>query len=172
MSLSLYRVPDGQKKGQSFWPCPSVHSLASALGSLSSVALSSAPAIVTLTSVSITARKTTTINDKSSGSFHDATILTSRTFSNEATGRGAHDSLQEEKDHAAFGRHSAARPTIASSLALISVFTKSDPRDRSNSPPRPTRRPLPKKNLYEETSMNVYVAMPYMAHACREVKVS
>ena len=49
MSLSLYGVPDGQQKGQSAWPCPSVYSPATALGSLSSVALSSAPAPVTLT---------------------------------------------------------------------------------------------------------------------------
>src|SRR5215207_6904499 len=47
MSLSLYRVPDGQQKGQSELPCPSVYAPASAvrlLRSLSSVALSSAPA--------------------------------------------------------------------------------------------------------------------------------
>jgi hypothetical protein len=49
MSLSLYGVPDGQQKGQSVWPCPSVYSPTTALGSLSSVALSSAPAAVTLT---------------------------------------------------------------------------------------------------------------------------
>jgi hypothetical protein len=49
MSLSLYGVPDGQQKGQSVWPCPSVYSPTSALGSLSSVALSSALAPVTLT---------------------------------------------------------------------------------------------------------------------------
>ena len=48
MSLSLYGVPDGQQKGQSAWPCPSVYSPTTALGSLSSVALSSAPASVTL----------------------------------------------------------------------------------------------------------------------------
>src|SRR5215203_5192865 len=48
MSLSLYGVPDGQQKGQSTWPCPSVYSPTTALGSLSSVALSSAPAPVTL----------------------------------------------------------------------------------------------------------------------------
>ena len=48
MSLSLYGVPDGQQKGQSVWPCPSVYSPATALASLSSVALSSAPAPVTL----------------------------------------------------------------------------------------------------------------------------
>ena len=48
MSLSLYGVPDGQQKGQSVWPCPSVYSPATALGSLSSVALSSAPASLTL----------------------------------------------------------------------------------------------------------------------------
>jgi hypothetical protein len=87
MSLSLYGVPDGQEKGQSLWPCPSVHSPASALGSLSSVALSSAPASATLTYVSITGRNTTTQTNKSCGSFHDAAILISRTFLNEATGR-------------------------------------------------------------------------------------
>src|ERR1044071_9908425 len=48
MSLSLYGVPDGQQKGQSAWPCPSVYSPTTTLGSLSSVALSSAPAPVTL----------------------------------------------------------------------------------------------------------------------------
>jgi hypothetical protein len=48
MSLSLYGVPDGQKKGQSDLPCPSVYSPTTALGSLSSVALSSAPAPLTL----------------------------------------------------------------------------------------------------------------------------
>src|SRR5215213_8876431 len=48
MSLSLYGVPDGQQKGESAWPCPSVYSPTTALGSLSSVALSSAPAPVTL----------------------------------------------------------------------------------------------------------------------------
>ncbi len=45
MSLSLYGVPDGpQEKGQSAAPCPSVYSPALALGSLSSVALSSVQA--------------------------------------------------------------------------------------------------------------------------------
>src|SRR5690349_14732905 len=48
MSLSLCGVPDGQQKGQSSWPCPSVYSPTTALGSLSSVALSSAPAPLTL----------------------------------------------------------------------------------------------------------------------------
>ncbi len=50
MSLSLYRVPDGQQgKGQSAAPCPSVYSPAPALGSLSSVALSSVQATGNLT---------------------------------------------------------------------------------------------------------------------------
>jgi hypothetical protein len=49
MSLSLYGVPDGQQKGQSAWPCPSVYSPAMALRSRSSVALSSMPAPLTLT---------------------------------------------------------------------------------------------------------------------------
>src|ERR1043166_4302106 len=48
MSLSLYGIPDGQHKGQSKVPCPSVYAPASALRSLSSVALSSAPARKTL----------------------------------------------------------------------------------------------------------------------------
>src|ERR1051325_8176028 len=48
MSLSLYGVPDGHQKGQSDWPCQSVYSPTTALGSLSSVALSSAPAPGTL----------------------------------------------------------------------------------------------------------------------------
>src|ERR1044072_5063377 len=48
MSLSLYCIPDGQQKGQSKVPCPAVYAPASALRSLSSVALSSAPARKTL----------------------------------------------------------------------------------------------------------------------------
>src|ERR1044072_9032152 len=52
MSLSLYGVPDGQNKGQSAWPCPSVYSPTTALGSLSSVALSSAPAPQTVAQTS------------------------------------------------------------------------------------------------------------------------
>lgn len=47
MSLSLYRIPDGQTKGQSELPCPSVYAPASALRSLSSVALSSEQAAIT-----------------------------------------------------------------------------------------------------------------------------
>src|SRR4030095_5032508 len=52
MSLSLAGMPDGQTKGQSELPCPSVYAPASALRSLSSVALSSAPANRTLSSLS------------------------------------------------------------------------------------------------------------------------
>ena len=48
LSLSLSGIPDGQKKGQSELPCPSVYAPTSALRSLSSVALSSAPASKTL----------------------------------------------------------------------------------------------------------------------------
>jgi hypothetical protein len=44
MSLTLSGIPDGQKKGQSKTLCPSVYSPASALESLSSVALSSGQA--------------------------------------------------------------------------------------------------------------------------------
>src|SRR5262245_25600974 len=63
MSLSLYGIPDGQSKGQSKAPCPSVHAPTSALGSLSSVALSSAPvtetlaAYLTATRISVVIRK-------------------------------------------------------------------------------------------------------------------
>src|SRR5690348_4176158 len=87
MSLSLYRVPDGQQKGQSAWPCPSVYSPATALGSLSSVALSSAPAPVTLAQ----SRK----QDANyhpfcayiwSGFLNEATNLISSGFLREATG--------------------------------------------------------------------------------------
>jgi hypothetical protein len=50
MSLSLYGVPDGPtEKRQSASPCPSVYSPAPALGSLSSVALSSVQALGNLT---------------------------------------------------------------------------------------------------------------------------
>src|SRR4030095_16223530 len=52
MSLSLAGMPDGQTKGQSELPCPSVYAPASALRSLSRVALSSAPANRTLSSLS------------------------------------------------------------------------------------------------------------------------
>ena len=41
LGLSLLGIPDGQKKGQSKRPCPSVSPPVSALGSLPSVALSS-----------------------------------------------------------------------------------------------------------------------------------
>jgi hypothetical protein len=74
MSLSLYGVPDGQQKGQSVWPCPSVYSPATALGSLSSVALSSAPASVTLTQ-----------HRKQDANYHRFGVHISSGFLNEAT---------------------------------------------------------------------------------------
>src|SRR5229473_720637 len=86
MSLSLFRVPNGQQKGQSSWPCPFVYSPASALGSLSSVALSSAPALATLTRQSSDARKLRQQTNKLNGLFHEPTILISRTFLDEAMG--------------------------------------------------------------------------------------
>src|SRR5215217_6504963 len=95
MSLSLYGVPDGQQKGQSHWPCPSVHSPTTALGSLSSVALSSAPAPVTLAQ----SRK----QDANyhhfcahlwSGFLREATNTISSGFLREATGRVRIDSLK------------------------------------------------------------------------------
>src|SRR6266511_3269027 len=87
MSLSLYRVPNGQQKGQSPWPCPFVYSPVSALGSLSSVALSSAPAFATLTRPSSAAKKPRNQTKQSSTFFPEPTILISRTFLHEATGR-------------------------------------------------------------------------------------
>jgi hypothetical protein len=92
MSLSLYGVPDGQQKGQSAWPCPSVYSPTTALGSLSSVALSSAPAPVTLAQ----SRK----QDANyhcfcahiwSGFLAEATNAISSGFLREATGRNCFD---------------------------------------------------------------------------------
>jgi hypothetical protein len=87
MSLSLYGVPDGQKKGQSDWPCPSVYSPTTALGSLSSVALSSAPAPLTLAQPSRASgkqRKLFTLI--SSGFLSEATNHIWRGFLREATG--------------------------------------------------------------------------------------
>ncbi len=87
MSLSLYRIPDGQHKGQSKVPCPSVYAPTSALGSLSSVALSSAPANKTL-SRSLTVRaKHPHISQTISNTFlFEATNLSSSTFLREAIG--------------------------------------------------------------------------------------
>src|SRR5712664_4217429 len=74
MSLSLYRIPDGQSKGQSESPCPSVYAPTSALRSLSSVALSSAPAS------KILARRSTEVATP-----HNFSVTLSSTFSFEAT---------------------------------------------------------------------------------------
>ena len=88
MSLSLYGVPDGQQKGQSTWPCPSVYSPATALGSLSSVALSSAPAPVTLSQRS---KQDTNYHHSCtriwSGFLDEATNAISSGFLGEATGQ-------------------------------------------------------------------------------------
>src|SRR5262245_49124093 len=88
MSLSLYRVPDGQQsKGQSNLPCPSVYSPATALRSLSSVALSSAPATGTLSLLSTEAAIHPHFSPTLSSTFlHEATNLISSTFLHEATG--------------------------------------------------------------------------------------
>ena len=87
MSLSLYGVPDGQQKGQSGWPCPSVYSPATALGSLSSVALSSAPALRTLSQRSTHSAFSSTLPPGiSSGFLNEATNLIWSGFLREATG--------------------------------------------------------------------------------------
>ena len=87
MSLSLYRVPDGPNKGQSESPCPSVYAPASALGSLSSVALSSAPAATTLSrcSTEVATHLTFKLPFSSTFSFEAMNLLSS-TFLREATG--------------------------------------------------------------------------------------
>jgi hypothetical protein len=87
MSLSLYRVPDGHNKGQSKSPCPSVYARASALGSLSSVALSSAPAATTLSpcSTELATHLTFKLPFSSTFSFEAMNLLSS-TFLREAIG--------------------------------------------------------------------------------------
>jgi hypothetical protein len=93
MSLSLYGVPDGQQKGQSAWPCPSVYSPTTALGSLSSVALSSAPAPVTLAqSHKQDANYDHFFTHISSGFLVEATNAISSGFLREATGASRNDS--------------------------------------------------------------------------------
>ena len=87
MSLSLYRIPDGQSKGQSGWPCPSVHAPTSALGSLSSVALSSAPAPQTLAAyLPATRIRVVYLKTISSTFLFEATNLIWSTFLREAIG--------------------------------------------------------------------------------------
>src|SRR5689334_5275421 len=87
MSLSLYRIPDGQHKGQSKLPCPSVYAPASALESLSSVALSSAPAGQTLSlSATVGAIHPHISQSVSSTFLFEAMNLISSTFLREATG--------------------------------------------------------------------------------------
>src|SRR5688572_27800704 len=87
MSLSLYRIPDGQHKGQSKEPCPSVYAPTSALGSLSSVALSSAPASQTLSLSSIRSATYPHLSQTISSTFlFEATNLISSTFLREAIG--------------------------------------------------------------------------------------
>src|SRR5712692_5122445 len=76
-----------QAKGQSERPCPSVYSPATALRSLSSVALSSAQAGETLSLMSTAAKIYTQISPNFSSTFLDeATNHLSSTFLREATG--------------------------------------------------------------------------------------
>src|SRR5215510_11667875 len=87
MSLSLYGMPDGQQKGQSKVPCPSVYAPASALRSLSSVALSSAPASKTLSrSTTVRALHPHFSQTISSTFLFEATNLIWSTFLREAIG--------------------------------------------------------------------------------------
>jgi hypothetical protein len=84
MSLSLSRIPDGQSEA----PCPSVYAPTSALRSLSSVTLSSAPANETLArgSTTVTIHPDFSATLSSTFSF-EATNLTSSTFLREAIGK-------------------------------------------------------------------------------------
>src|SRR4051794_13374819 len=87
MSLSLYCIPDGQQKGQSESPCPSVYAPASALRSLSSVALSSAPAGKTLSRSSAVRAVHPYFSQTISSTFlFEVTNLISSTFLREAIG--------------------------------------------------------------------------------------
>jgi len=87
MSLSLSRMPDGQSKGQSKAPCPSVYAPTSALRSLSSVALSSAPASKTLARCATALATQANFSKTLSSTFlREATNLISSTFLREAIG--------------------------------------------------------------------------------------
>jgi hypothetical protein len=87
MSLSLFRIPDGQSKGQSEAPCPSVYAPAAALRSLSSVALSSAPATKTLSRDSTQGATHLNFSQTFSSTFlFEATNPISSTFLREAIG--------------------------------------------------------------------------------------
>src|SRR5690349_24341525 len=87
MSLSLYGIPDGQQKGQSKAPCPSVYAPTSALRSLSSVALSSAPARKTLSQGTTVRAIHPHFSQTISSTFlFEATNLISSTFLHEAIG--------------------------------------------------------------------------------------
>src|SRR6185503_18595968 len=87
MSLSLYGIPDGQQKGQSKVPCPSVYAPASALRSLSSVALSSAPGSKTLSRSSTVRAIPPHFSQTISSTFlFEAMNPISSTFLREATG--------------------------------------------------------------------------------------
>ena len=86
MSLSLSRIPDAQSIGQSESPCPSVYAPTSALRSLSSVALSSAPAIQTLSLLSTETAIFSYFSPTLSSTFSfEATNLISSTFLREVT---------------------------------------------------------------------------------------
>src|SRR6185369_5455097 len=88
-SLSLYCTPDGQHKGPSKVPCPSVYAPTSALRSLSSVALSFAPAAQTLSlSTTVWAIHPHISQTISSTFLFEATNAISSTFLREAIGAG------------------------------------------------------------------------------------
>lgn len=103
MSLSLSRIPDGQSKGQSESPCPSVYAPTSALRSLSSVALSSAPATETLAQCStVVAIHHNFLATPSSTFSFEATNLISSTFLREAIGALSDNGLSLGGDSLAF----------------------------------------------------------------------
>jgi hypothetical protein len=148
MSLSLYGVPDGQQKGQSVWPCPSVYSPATALGSLSSVALSSAPASVTLTQ-----RERRDANYHRfftriwSGFLVEATNPISSRFLREATGRPNSRELKSWDDQ------TPAEIERGSSLCFLNVWLVWRPYGESN-PCRRREREAIYRNSTETCGMD------------------
>jgi hypothetical protein len=149
MSLALYRVPDGpHNKGQSNSPCPSVYSPAAALRSLSSVALSSAPANQTLSLLSTETAILLHFSPTLSSTFlREATNHISSTFLREAT--GARSSVREmlflANKRAAFSLYFQRRKAALVGALVVAASRFPSPRERAslgqtypcqNKPPR------------------------------------
>src|SRR5690349_22061552 len=119
MSLSLYGIPDGQQKGQSKAPCPSVYAPTSALRSLSSVALSSAPASKTLSrGTTVRAIHPHFSQTISSTFLFAATNLISSTFLHEAIGMQTHFYRRSHDKSVYLDRWSSSRSLPADPRAV------------------------------------------------------